>query len=185
MEIKSIEVPCFTNMSKNIIAYQWKDTHYYVDEEGGVHHLYSKGAIRRLKPYYKKNAKGKKKWVVHLTIDGKRKEVLVSRMVWEVFKGEIPEGYFVVHINGASTMNDLYNLKLVSRKDLGKQYGGFAGRLIINLDTGDVYRGTRRAGKALYCSRTTISDICNGKCKNPIVNVAWYERTDRIHKKGG
>ena len=37
----------------------------------------------------------------------------VCELVWEAFKGEIPEGYKVTHIDGEKKNNRLDNLKLV------------------------------------------------------------------------
>ena len=39
----------------------------------------------------------------------------VHELVWEAFKGKIPEGYEVSHINGDKTDNRLENLKLVEK----------------------------------------------------------------------
>ena len=47
---------------------------------------------------------------VYTTIYGT--ECRVCDLVWEAFKGEIPEGYKVVHIDGDKKNNRLDNLKL-------------------------------------------------------------------------
>ncbi len=39
-------------------------------------------------------------------------ECRVCELVWEAFKGDIPEGYTVTHIDGDKTNNRLNNLKL-------------------------------------------------------------------------
>ena len=39
-------------------------------------------------------------------------ECRICDLVWEAFKGEIPEGYTVVHIDGDKENNRLDNLKL-------------------------------------------------------------------------
>ena len=47
---------------------------------------------------------------VYTTIYGT--ECRVCDLVWEAFKGEIPEGYTIVHIDGDKKNNRLDNLKL-------------------------------------------------------------------------
>ena len=156
---------------------QWFDTDYYCDENGNVYHKWNKG-MKKLTPYRKSTGKSAGKYIVHICQNYKRKEVAVSKMVWESFYGEVPKGYSVVHINGAKSMNDLYNLILMSNEDIGHTTGGKTGKAkwVIDHDTGKIYKGCRSAAKALYCSKQTICDICNGLRKKPIVNVSWYER---------
>lgn len=43
--------------------------------------------------------------------------VLMHRLIWETFKGKIPEGYEIDHINTIRTDNRLENLRLVSHKE--------------------------------------------------------------------
>lgn len=49
---------------------------------------------------------------VTLEKDGEEKEFKVCNLVWENFKGEIPEGFKVSHIDGDKENNKLENLKL-------------------------------------------------------------------------
>ena len=43
-------------------------------------------------------------------------QVFVHRIIWETFKGEIPEGMQIDHINTIRTDNRLENLRLVTHK---------------------------------------------------------------------
>ena len=45
--------------------------------------------------------------------DGKKNTILIHNAVWETFRGRIPEGYKVSHIDGNKRNNRLDNLKLV------------------------------------------------------------------------
>lgn len=49
---------------------------------------------------------------VTLEKDRVKKEFKVCDLVWEAFKGEIPEGFEVIHIDGDKQNNKLENLKL-------------------------------------------------------------------------
>jgi hypothetical protein len=48
---------------------------------------------------------------------GKRKSILLHRLVWIEAHGEIPEGYVIHHKNGKKYDNRLENLECVSRKE--------------------------------------------------------------------
>lgn len=58
---------------------------------------------------------------VSLTKDGETNDLKVCNLVWESFKGKIPEGFVVAHIDGDKSNNNLENLKLVSIKELKEQ----------------------------------------------------------------
>lgn len=50
---------------------------------------------------------------VELTdMQGNKVKVLVKEMVWQTFKGEIPEGHEVYHLNGDKTDNRIENLAI-------------------------------------------------------------------------
>ena len=70
------------------------------------------GKIRILKPN-----KVKGYLCVYLCKDGKKKQFLVHRLIWETFNGEIPEGMEVNHINENKTDNRLKNLNLMTHFD--------------------------------------------------------------------
>jgi len=46
-----------------------------------------------------------------------KKGYQVHRLIWEMFNGEIPEGYEIDHVNHIRDDNRLENLRLVSRQD--------------------------------------------------------------------
>lgn len=49
--------------------------------------------------------------------DNKSINVLIHRLVWETFNGEIPQGYEIDHINTIRDDNRLENLLLTTHKD--------------------------------------------------------------------
>ena len=66
---------------------------------------------------------------VKLRRNGKRFNRYVHRLVWEVFKGPIPDGYEINHIDHDKSNNSLKNLELVTHsvnlKKAFKKYGYF------------------------------------------------------------
>jgi len=161
------------------IPEQWKrykDTDYYVSDQGRIIHKLKNGKEReifgtRWRDY---KCKGSPQMVARV---GSRHQKLIKNIVWETFKGEKPKGLLLVHKNGLYRDNSLYNLELMTPQECGRKYGGMTprARKIINLDTGAIYRGIRGAGKGCFCSYQTITDICNGKVKRPCVNVFWWD----------
>lgn len=83
---------------------------YFIYEDGRV---YSIVRNRLLKTQEKDG-------YVHIKMnnnDKKQKSFLVHRLVYETFKGQVPEGLEVDHINGIRNDNRLINLRLLTRKE--------------------------------------------------------------------
>lgn len=49
--------------------------------------------------------------------DGNKKTYRIHRLVYEAFKGEIPKGYNIHHIDGNKQNNNLSNLRLLTAKE--------------------------------------------------------------------
>lgn len=87
---------------------------YQVSNYGCVRSLNYQGK-KRIK--YLRNAKTPKGYCqICLCRDGKQKMLLVHRLVYEAFVGEIPEGYEIDHVNAIRDDNRLSNLRVVTRK---------------------------------------------------------------------
>jgi len=151
--------------------HQYKNTNYYVTIDGKVFHKLPSGRYKKLKGSYEHDNKYKR---IRINIGGIK--IPVSRMVWETFKGSIPNGYVVIHKNGCFTINELFNLELV-KLDNGKHLKGKNSRTrkIINLNNREIYKGTRKAAECLRHSRKLLTDICNGNIKRVKLNIAWYD----------
>ena len=160
------------------IPVQWKcwQGEYWVSDNGDVKRVCQKsGIVHKLNKYRKEESGG-------FCVKIKGKHRYVARLVWETFRGEIPEGYVVMHKNGCRTMDDLTNLALVFKYDHVKYfYGGRALRKkVIDLNTGIVYLSTIQASKALFCTHRTVSNCCNRRYKTSCLNVEWYD-PDKIY----
>lgn len=87
---------------------------YEVSDYGTVRSLDYQGK-KRIK--YLRNIKAPDGYErINLYRDGKMKRLLVHRLVYEAFVGEIPEGYEIDHINTIRDDNRLSNLRVVTRK---------------------------------------------------------------------
>lgn len=93
--------------------------YYEVSEHGiicGVERNDSIGRVRKRsfrKPQYGKDGY----FIINLYKDGKSKTFAFSRVVYESFNGEIPEGMQVNHINEDKTDNRIENLNLMTPKE--------------------------------------------------------------------
>ena len=144
---------------------------YQADREGNIRRLYQNGKVRILTPYHKKMS-GSQRLVVKLTANGKSREVVVVQAIARTFLGPPPAGYIPVHRNGCQSDNYVNNIKYISRQQAGKIYGARSKRkAVVKIDGHgeivEVYPSARRAAKANYLSHQTVTDRCNGKCKNP------------------
>jgi len=153
----------------NRLPEQWKrvnDTDLFVSEQGRIKHVYKNGNEREVTGYERK-----KDHVYVFKVNGKEK--ILARVVWETFRGSIPKGYSIVHIDGNIHHNNIGNLKMMSSYEIGKVYGGQTKRTMYFRDnnTGNVYKGSRLTAKVLNCSCQTVLDAANGKFKNACINV--------------
>lgn len=165
-------------MVENIKGEMWKrvyDTNYFVSNLGRVKRIYKNAPEKLLNPY-RINRSGKKgDDVMYIKIH--RVPMKMTRLVYETFNGPIPKGAAVVKKDGTVTNLDVSNLVLMTNEQLGKIYGGrtTTRRLVIDNQTGKIYRGTRAAAAALFVSRQTVSSYCNNKIQKPGLDIAWLE----------
>ena len=123
----------------------WKDIIGYE----GLYQVSNLGNVRSLnyrntgKEKVLKAGKTKKGYLlVNLYKNGKMKTYLIHRLVYEAFKGPIPEGYQINHLSEIKNQNNLENLSLMTCKEN------------VNFGT-----GKERSAK----TRT------NGKCSKPVL----------------
>lgn len=97
----------------------WKSVKGYEDYEvsdlGNVRSLnyYRSGKVRELKPTLYNNG------YLHVNLwkNGKMKKFYIHRLVYEAFRGAIPKGLTVDHVNNVKTDNRLENLQLLTQGD--------------------------------------------------------------------
>lgn len=111
------------------------------------------------------------------------KQWILARLVWETFKGEVPDGYIVQHINGCQTMNDIYNLRLAKKERRMETVNRSKTHKIINMDTGEIYRNAEEASKSLHLHPQVIRSYCRGdRVKRPIYNLK-YDDEDMAYER--
>lgn len=162
----------------NVIPEQWKryDENYWVSDQGRVKRVFKNGRVNYLTPI-RRNAVDRG---YRVKLYSKYRNL--NKLVWETFKGKVPDGYTVVNKNGFSTMSDIYSLKLMDRnKSCGLNVYSRR-KKVVNLDTGVVYPASRVAAKYLHLSKTTINNYCNKKTGKPLLNLEYFDE-DKTYKK--
>lgn len=158
---------------KGEIWKQYRDTPYYASNCGRIKHVYKSGKERLLTPFKIKQRKGSSYMAIkiHSTV------MKLAIVIYESFNGPVPENYAVVHRNRVVSDNNLVNLKVVSRRELGLLYGGRTSirKLIYCHDNNRIYKGTREAANDLHISRQTVSDYCNRKVQKPMFRLRWMK----------
>lgn len=158
---------------EHVMGKIWKPyENFEVSDEGNIRKKNKNGTYR----YYSIFPKNTRKTTMLCKINGEDRNV--RRIVWEAFKGEIPEGYVVVSKNGR-TFCDIYSLELITQKELGKRTGAYAkSKKVIDYRNKKIYSSAREAARNLPASRQMITDICNGKSNDPFIQVRWYKEKD-------
>lgn len=148
---------------------QYKDTDFYVSDQGRVKRII-KGKEYELGFFAKHESKQTN------TVKINNKNIPIKNLVYELFKGEIPKGYYVVHKNGMLRDDSIYNLEAVTVQKHGSRVGKYGNaQKVADLDRRIIYRSASEAGRRLNISRQSICHICRGMTKNPVYNLAWYD----------
>lgn len=109
---------------------------------------------------------------VHLSDrSGNHHRVRISSiMKMTYFKGKVPDGYVLMHINGMKNDWSVWNLKPISKKGLGKiTYRHDTARSVMKRDTKtwkvvEIFKSASDAAKKSGCSVATICRACNKEC---------------------
>jgi len=94
---------------------------YFINEDGQVYSNFKRG-LYLLKQ--QKASQSKKKYLQVRLFSPEQKGVLhyVHRLVWETFRGEIPEDLHIDHIDGDPSNNNINNLQLITPIENTKKY---------------------------------------------------------------
>lgn len=171
-------------MNENNSAEEWRpvpgfDGKYEVSNLGGVRSFKNpKMPGFSIKPSILVSKKGYKNVHLELWNGPTKKHFRLARLVWTVFKGSIPEGFHVDHIDNDQTNNRLDNLQLLSFAEYNRKrwlnhprprnHGGVRRKKVRCVETNMVYESVCAAEKAV--------DACHGNIAAAIKNP---ERTCR------
>lgn len=177
---------------------EWKpipgyDGKYEASFFGHIRRMYKTRPPKILSQYEKKGDRpGSRKLFIKLTKDGEAgKDVNVAQIIYITHVGPIPDGFSVVHKNGSFMDNNVNNLKLLSKKELGSRYGVMSKKKSVVKISEDgeeveIYYSAREAARKNFMSYQTIIDRCNGKVKKRAApdgfDYAWEDSAISIRK---
>lgn len=152
---------------------------YQVSNLGGFKSFHPRFYNQIGKPRVPKSPRGRYPWIVMYLEDKNIKKTL-HRVIWESFKGPIPKGLEINHLDGVKTNSCLSNLELVTpsqnqihayKTGLKKITTGtkhwnsvFSNKDILKIK--DLLKNGMSQGKIskMYgCNQSSISDIATGK----------------------
>lgn len=155
---------------------QWKkyDDTYWVSDQGRVKRIFKNGNVSYLSAVPRSSHVGDR--TVRVKIHNRY--VVLNKLVWKVFRGEIPDGYTVVNKSGYYTVNNVYNLRLV-KLSVCKDASESKGKKVIDLQTGIVYPSCRYLARKLGISHLTIIKCCNHLPIRKEYPFEYYDETKR------
>lgn len=170
---------------------KWRDIpgfggRYQASTEGRIRRVWEKsGRTALLEPYIKKRRKHSNSTSLRVRLsrpDGSRVERTVLKLIAETFYG-VPEGMQPVHANGQKNDCAARNIRFMSEKELGEQFGAnSARRPVVKIDAAgeavECYRSAREAARHNYVSYQTVIDRCNGKVKKEFALDGYSYRWD-------
>lgn len=99
--------------------------------------------------------------------EGVFRTVTMSKIMRLTWFRNMPEGLVLMHINGLEADWSIYNLKPISREELGRiRNRSLAARSVIKRDPSNMqivaaYSSAREAGRKNYMSYQAVLDACN------------------------
>lgn len=130
------------------------------------------GSMRLQYPKYLMPFRQRSGFKVILSMPGKRCTLSLMRLMWEAFRGDVPENMAVIPMDGDYYNLDLDNLTLIDRRALGRKTGGRSThKPVIKMSAyGEilaVYRSGKEAAEANFMSAPAMYVRCRGEKKQP------------------
>lgn len=148
---------------------RYRDTDVFVSDQGRCKKIYN--GIEYEVGYWGSDSSKR----THLVKINNTRSVPIKNLVWETFRGKIPNGYCVVH-KGMKRDDSVYSLDCIPRVEHGHRVGLYSkSQKVADLDRKIIYRSASEAGRRLNCSRQAITSICRGETKKSMFNLAWWD----------
>ena len=114
-----------------------------------------------------------------------RRKYLVHRLVYEAFKGKIPEGYTIDHIDADSMNNNIDNLQCVTKQQNNSKANNYGKKntkksyLVTDTETGEEKRFVTavEASKYLGVSPAHIRTTARGKSTTNLIGSRYKVET--------
>lgn len=137
--------------------------------------------------------------LIGLTKDGKRKFMLVHRLVYSAFKGEIPDGMCINHHDECKANNNIDNLELMtiaeninfgtrnSRSALSNKFSSRKGSIkerkpVFCFNNCTIYSSSCEAARELHIYQSSIVKVCTGKCTHTHGYKFRYATSEEIQR---
>lgn len=114
-----------------------------------------------------------------------RRKYLVHRLVYETFKGKIPEGYTIDHIDADSMNNNIDNLQCVTKQQNNSKANNYGKKntkksyLVTDTETGEekIFATAVEASKYLGVSPAHIRTTARGKSTTNLIGSRYKVET--------
>lgn len=113
-----------------------------------------------------------------------RKKFLVHRLIYETFKGKIPDGYTIDHIDSNSLNNNINNLQCVTKQQNNSKANGHVKRipksyLVIDTKTGEEkeFVSANEASEFLKVSSAHVRTTARGKSTTNLISGRYKVKT--------
>lgn len=141
---------------------------YFINEKGEVYSNFKKGLYLLKQQKATQSKKGYRQ--VRLFSDVHKGILLyVHRLVWETFRGEIPEGMHIDHIDGDTSNNHISNLQLITPSNNSKKY---------HRKQNNYYRTKRNEILKDYLELGSTADVAKLWGCSP--STIWYVVTNQV-----
>ena len=140
---------------------------YYVKNDGTV---WKRAENGEKDIFIKGYSRGKTREYYLIDENGQRKRIQIGAIMKNTyFKGKIPDGYKLFHINGMKDDWSVWNLRPISPQECGRlTYRWNNARSVFKRDVKtwevvDIFTSAAKASKKAGCSADAILDACNKK----------------------
>ena len=153
---------------------------YQASTEGRIRRVYDDGSKLVLKQYERNGTNGKQHTVNLYGPDGKQKPSTVLRLVALTWMSERAKEGNVVHRNGLHSDNSVWNIAILTQKELGMRFGSARRKAVCMVSRDgevlEIFHSVTAASLATGFARETIVRHCNQLDTRPLpdgISFTW------------